>query len=170
MHLYYDHTLYSFPLCTFLLPEDGLQRPKHVVVSTINKIQDSCVVTYRTLSPITRHAHLADFVFITVIKLAKNTSHEAPRTQSSPLSCHFLPLKSKNSLIQGNFPHFVKNEIPYCRHKSPPLVFIVNQNHPFQALLFYTFQICFSIVLPFMLTPSKLSVYVRYPNQTGKKL
>jgi len=25
MHLYYDHTVYSFPLYTFLWPEDGPQ-------------------------------------------------------------------------------------------------------------------------------------------------
>ena len=49
MHLYYDHTLYSFPLYTFLLPEDGPQWPKHVV-SLINRIQDSCVLTYPTHS------------------------------------------------------------------------------------------------------------------------
>ena len=53
MHLFYDHTLYSFPLYTFLWPEDGPQWPKHVVVSTINRIQDSCVVTYRTPSLMT---------------------------------------------------------------------------------------------------------------------
>jgi len=46
MHLYYDHTLDSFPLYTFLWPEYGPQWPKHVVVSIINKIQDSCVLTY----------------------------------------------------------------------------------------------------------------------------
>jgi len=43
MHLYYDHTVCSFPLYTFMWPEDGPQWPKHVVVvSTINRIQDSC--------------------------------------------------------------------------------------------------------------------------------
>ena len=35
MHLYYDHTLYSFPLYTFLWTEDDPQWPKHVVVSLI---------------------------------------------------------------------------------------------------------------------------------------
>ena len=45
MHLYCDHTLYSFPLYIFLWPEDGLQWSKHVVVSIINRIQDSCVLT-----------------------------------------------------------------------------------------------------------------------------
>jgi len=49
MYLYYDHTLYSFPLYTFLWPEDGPQWPKHVV-SIINRIQDSCVLTYPTHS------------------------------------------------------------------------------------------------------------------------
>jgi len=39
MHLYYDHTVYSFPLYTFLWPEDGPQWPKHVVVSIINRVQ-----------------------------------------------------------------------------------------------------------------------------------
>ena len=39
-----------FPRYTFLWPEDGPHWPKHVVVSTINKIQDSCVLTYRTPS------------------------------------------------------------------------------------------------------------------------
>jgi len=53
MHLYYDHTVDSFPLYTFLWPEDGPQWPKHVVVSTINRIQDSCVLTYPTPSLIT---------------------------------------------------------------------------------------------------------------------
>ena len=46
MHLYYDHTLYSFPLYKFLWPEEGQHWPKHVVISIINKIQDSCVLTY----------------------------------------------------------------------------------------------------------------------------
>jgi hypothetical protein len=41
-------------------------------------------------------SHLIEFVCITVIKLGKSTSHEAPHTQSSPLFCHFLPLKSKH--------------------------------------------------------------------------
>ena len=50
MHLYCDHTLYSLPLYTFLWPEDGPHWPKHVVVSTINRIQDSCILTYRTPS------------------------------------------------------------------------------------------------------------------------
>jgi len=50
MRLYYDHTLYSFPPYTFLWPEDGPQWPKYVVVSTINRIQDSCVLTYPTPS------------------------------------------------------------------------------------------------------------------------
>ena len=36
--------------CIYWWPEDGPQWPKHVVVSTINRIQDSCVVTYRTPS------------------------------------------------------------------------------------------------------------------------
>jgi len=49
MHLYYDNTLYSFPLHTFLWPEDGPRWPKHVV-SIINRIQDSCVLTYPTPS------------------------------------------------------------------------------------------------------------------------
>ena len=49
MHLYYNHTLYSFPLYTFLWPEDGPQWPKHVV-SIINRTQDSCVLTYPTPS------------------------------------------------------------------------------------------------------------------------
>jgi len=31
----YDHTRYSFPLYTFLWPEDGPQWPKHVVISII---------------------------------------------------------------------------------------------------------------------------------------
>ena len=48
IHLYYDHTVYSFLLYTFLWPEDGPQWPKHVVVSIINRIQDSCVVTCPT--------------------------------------------------------------------------------------------------------------------------
>ena len=39
MHLYYDHTVYSFPLYTHLWPEDGPQWPKHVVVSIINRVQ-----------------------------------------------------------------------------------------------------------------------------------
>ena len=43
MHRYYDHTLYSFPLYTFLWPEDSPQWPKHVVASVINRIKDSCV-------------------------------------------------------------------------------------------------------------------------------
>ena len=50
MHLYYDHTMYSFPLYTFLWPEDGPQWPKHVVVGLINRIQDSCFLTYPTPS------------------------------------------------------------------------------------------------------------------------
>jgi len=50
MHLHYDHNLYSFPLYIFLWPEDGPQWPKHVAVSTINRIQDSCVLTYPTPS------------------------------------------------------------------------------------------------------------------------
>ena len=50
MHLYYDHTLYSFPLYTFLWPEDGPRWPKHVVISIINRIQDRCVLTYPTPS------------------------------------------------------------------------------------------------------------------------
>ena len=41
--------MFSFPLYIFLWPEDGPQWPKHVV-STINKIQDSCVLTYPTPS------------------------------------------------------------------------------------------------------------------------
>jgi len=41
---------YSFPLYKFLRPEDGPQWPKHVVVSIINRIQDSCVLTYPTPS------------------------------------------------------------------------------------------------------------------------
>jgi len=49
MHVYYDHTVYSFHLYTVLWPEDGPQWPKHVV-STINRIQDSCVLTYPTPS------------------------------------------------------------------------------------------------------------------------
>ena len=49
MHLYYDHTVYSFPLYTFLRPEDCPQWPKHVI-SIINRIQDSCVLTYPTPS------------------------------------------------------------------------------------------------------------------------
>jgi len=48
MHLYYDHTEYSFPLYIFLWPEDGPQWPKHDVVSIINRIQGSCVLTYPT--------------------------------------------------------------------------------------------------------------------------
>ena len=39
MHLYYDHTPYSFPLYKVLWPEDDPQLPKHVVVSIINRIQ-----------------------------------------------------------------------------------------------------------------------------------
>ena len=50
MHVYYNHTLYIFPLNTFLWPEDGPQWPKHVVVSKINRIQDSCVLNYTTPS------------------------------------------------------------------------------------------------------------------------
>ena len=50
MYLYYDHTLYSFPLHTFLWPEDGPQWAKHVDVSVINRIQDSCILTYPTPS------------------------------------------------------------------------------------------------------------------------
>jgi len=50
MHQYYDHTLCSSPLYTFLCPEDGPQWPKHVVVSIINRTQDSCVLTYPTPS------------------------------------------------------------------------------------------------------------------------
>jgi len=76
MHPYYDHTLYSlqyapilwsysvqFTICTyamiilcivfllytFLWPEDGPLWPNHVV-SIINRIQDSCVLTYPTPS------------------------------------------------------------------------------------------------------------------------
>jgi len=51
MHLlvYYDHTLHSFPHYILLWPEDGPQWPKHVV-NIINRIQDSCVLTYPTLS------------------------------------------------------------------------------------------------------------------------
>jgi len=52
MHLYHDHTLYSFPLCTFLWPEDDPQWPKHVAVSTINRIHDSCVLTYPQPPPL----------------------------------------------------------------------------------------------------------------------
>ena len=37
MHLYYDHTVYSFHLYTFLWPEDGTQWPKHVVVSIMKQ-------------------------------------------------------------------------------------------------------------------------------------
>jgi len=40
----------DFPLYIFLWPEDGPQWPKHVVVSIIIRIQDSCVLTYRTPS------------------------------------------------------------------------------------------------------------------------
>jgi len=40
--IYYDHTLYSFPLYKFLWPEDDPQWPKHVVVGIINRIQYSC--------------------------------------------------------------------------------------------------------------------------------
>ena len=50
LYLYYDHTVYSFPLYTFLWPEDSPQWPKHVVVSIINRTQDSCVLTYPTPS------------------------------------------------------------------------------------------------------------------------
>ena len=51
MHLYYNHTLYSFPLYTFLWAEDGPKWPKHVVVIIINRIQDNCVLMYPTPSP-----------------------------------------------------------------------------------------------------------------------
>jgi len=50
MHLYYDHTLYRFPLYTLLRPADGPKWPKHVVVIILNRIQDSCVLTYPTPS------------------------------------------------------------------------------------------------------------------------
>ena len=50
MHLYYDHTLYGFPLYIFLWPEDDPQWPKHVVVNLIKRTQDSCVLTYPTPS------------------------------------------------------------------------------------------------------------------------
>ena len=39
-----------FLLYTFLWPEDGPQWPKHVVVSTINRIKNRCVLTYPTPS------------------------------------------------------------------------------------------------------------------------
>ena len=45
--------LYSFPLYTFLWPENDPQWPKHVVVSIISRIQDSCVLTYPTPSLLT---------------------------------------------------------------------------------------------------------------------
>ena len=58
MHLYYGHTLYSFPLYIFLRPEDDPQWPKHVVVSVINRIQDSCVLSYPT--PYIRYLGLSE--------------------------------------------------------------------------------------------------------------
>jgi len=45
MHLYYGHNLYSFPVYTFLWPDDGPQWPKHVV-SVTDRIQDGSVLTY----------------------------------------------------------------------------------------------------------------------------
>ena len=56
MHLYYDHTVYRFPLYIFLWPEDGPQWPKHV--SLIIRIQDSCILTYPTTSLITFRTYL----------------------------------------------------------------------------------------------------------------
>jgi len=44
--------LYIFPVYTFSWPYDGPQCPKHVVI-IVNKIQDSCVLTYPTPSLIT---------------------------------------------------------------------------------------------------------------------
>ena len=41
--------LNSFPHYIFLWPEDGPQWPKHVVASIINRIKDSCVLTYPPL-------------------------------------------------------------------------------------------------------------------------
>jgi len=55
MHLYYNHTVYSFPPYTFLWSEEGPQWPKHVVISIINRIQESCVLTYPTLSLIAKN-------------------------------------------------------------------------------------------------------------------
>ena len=46
----YSFPPYSFPLYTFLWPEDNPEWPKHVVVSIINRIQDICVMTYPTPS------------------------------------------------------------------------------------------------------------------------
>ena len=49
-----DHSIGAYSklstrsLFRFLWPKNGPQWPKHVVVSIINKIQDSCVLTYPT--------------------------------------------------------------------------------------------------------------------------
>ena len=47
MHLYYDHTLYSFPLYTFLRELKMAHSGRNMSSSHImNRIQDSCVLTY----------------------------------------------------------------------------------------------------------------------------
>ena len=72
----FPKNVYRGKICIFLWPEDGPQWPKHVVVSIINRIQDSCVLTYRTPSQI----------FVTV-KEARNLSYaRTARTNPAPPS------------------------------------------------------------------------------------
>lgn len=63
----------------------------------------------------------------------------------------------------------MKKEIQSRVHKSPsPLVSMLSQIKPFDALPSYVFKINFIIILPSMPVSSKWSLYVRTPKEIHK--
>jgi len=50
-------------------------------------------------------------------------------------------------------------------HDSPPLVPILNNMNPVQALLSYCFKSCFNIIIPLMPRSSKSSFSLRFPHK-----
>ena len=87
----YYRTVYSFTIYTFLWPEDGPQWPKNVVVSIINRIRYSCVVTPHTPSLIAVQAVVDPCVerFMKKATTKTNQQHKlsTPERKSFPTSC-----------------------------------------------------------------------------------
>ena len=150
MHLYCDHTVYSFLLYTFLWHEDGPQWPKHVVVSSITyRIRDSCVVTYRTQYP-THSLTVSSNVCLSVsqagfsfypLRLARN---------------HWVSVAGKYEPNHVRYPrhiyvHYISMEINTFTLSCSSLTIISLSQFSF-------FSSCLSPVLPSLLHISTLSL------------